>query len=797
MARTNQTRAIFINSTIEVARNYEFDGLDLDWEFPANDQEMFDFALLLEEWQQALDDDARTSAKPRLLLTSAVYYSSRFTTYGDPRSYPAQAINSFLDWINPMCYDYHGAWENFTGPNSALFATSNLSTSHGIGSWIEAGVPPEKLIMGLPLYGRTWKLKDPNINGIGAEAVGPGPGNGTLSYSQILEFNSENKGTVHFDGESVSYYSVAGDAWIAYDDTMSVDRKIQFARSQGLGGYFFWALGQDKDWTITKLVTTTSQAIAALKMLRENKNKFDLVISDVHMPDMDGFKLLELVGLEMDLPVIMLSANSDPKLVMKGISHGACDYLLKPVRMEELKNIWQHVIRRRKFNNKDRNHFDNQDKLHHGSSEATADQKLNKKRKDQNEDEDEDRDDNEHENEDPTTQKKPRVVWSVELHRKFVAAVNQLGIDKAVPKKILDLMNVEKLTRENVASHLQKYRLYLKRISTVANQQANMVAALGSTDSSYLQMGSVNGLGFPNLAGTGQFHNAAFRSLPPSGMLGHLTNCQSQFQSIVHTGNDGNVLQGMLMSLEVDQIQPNKGVTYIRELPTDVNNTTTFSVSNGFQDAKIMASSSNSAFLGVSNKPLMLEGSVQEVQDGRQFGKQSSLTVASLDSGFSSNFLDHGRCNDSWSSAVQSTGDQSNSFGLNDCFKQATLLPSNIRDSMSTMALQSGNNPSQVSSISTVPIHLQDSKADLQCQIASIRSNTRQIINNAPQGWDDQSQRRDATYHSNAECSSINSVILIMALGVLWARVWTQIMQFSIEPRASIQQGNQILWIHF
>ena len=51
-------------------------------------------------------------------------------------------------------------------------------------------------------------------------------------------------------------------------------------------------------------VTTTSQAVTALKLLRENKNRFDLVISDVHMPDMDGFKLLELVGLEMDLPVI-------------------------------------------------------------------------------------------------------------------------------------------------------------------------------------------------------------------------------------------------------------------------------------------------------------------------------------------------------------------------------------------------------------------------------------------------------------------------------------------------------------
>jgi two-component response regulator ARR-B family len=51
-------------------------------------------------------------------------------------------------------------------------------------------------------------------------------------------------------------------------------------------------------------VTTCPQATRALTMLRENRHGFDVIISDVHMPDMDGFRLLELVGLEMDLPVI-------------------------------------------------------------------------------------------------------------------------------------------------------------------------------------------------------------------------------------------------------------------------------------------------------------------------------------------------------------------------------------------------------------------------------------------------------------------------------------------------------------
>ncbi|XLU79234.1 hypothetical protein S245_002655 [Arachis hypogaea] len=178
-------------------------------------------------------------------------------------------------------------------------------------------------------------------------------------------------------------------------------------------------------------ITKCNTAEKALTLLRKNKNGFDIVISDVHMPDMDGFKLLEHIGLEMDLPVIMMSADDGKNVVMKGVTHGACDYLIKPVRIEALKNIWQHVVRKRKNEWRDTEQSgsaeegDRQQKASddadYSSSANESNWRNSKKRRDE-EEEAEERDDT-------STLKKPRVVWSVELHQQFVAAVDQLGID--------------------------------------------------------------------------------------------------------------------------------------------------------------------------------------------------------------------------------------------------------------------------------------------------------------------------------------------------------------------------------
>nr|XP_043609482.1 two-component response regulator ARR2-like isoform X2 [Erigeron canadensis] len=275
-------------------------------------------------------------------------------------------------------------------------------------------------------------------------------------------------------------------------------------------------------------VTRCNRAEIALRHLRENKNGFDVVISDVHMPDMDGFKLLEHIGLEMDLPVIMMSADDSKSVVMKGVTHGACDYLIKPVRIEALRNIWQHVVRKRKHEWKDIEQSASADEQKppeepdYSSSANEGHNWKNSKRRKDDDDETDERDDS-------SSLKKPRVVWSVELHQQFVAAVNQLGIDKAVPKKILELMNVPGLTRENVASHLQKYRLYLRRLSGSQHPGGMATGFMGSSDAGYGSMSSLNGIDLQALAASGQLGQLPPQSLATlqAAALGRSNNSKS------------------------------------------------------------------------------------------------------------------------------------------------------------------------------------------------------------------------------------------------------------------------------
>ncbi|XP_061354020.1 two-component response regulator ORR22-like [Gastrolobium bilobum] len=241
-------------------------------------------------------------------------------------------------------------------------------------------------------------------------------------------------------------------------------------------------------------VTTSTDATTVLRMLRENK--FDLVISELHMPEIEGLKLLKLMQ-PMDIPVILFSIDYDRKLAMEAVTLGACDYLQKPIRMEELQNIWQHLG---------------------------------------------------HNKEHQAIQKKHRVIWTEELHQSFLAAVNQLGgVDKAVTKQILQVMKVEELTRANVASHLQKYRKSLNKISSKPTQQVNNVSAFRSSSPG----GMIRRLDTP--AVVPELPSSATLQLDHAQNLNNSTNDQRNFQSALVYDNQNSLL-GLPMFGELDQL---------------------------------------------------------------------------------------------------------------------------------------------------------------------------------------------------------------------------------------------------
>ncbi|KAM7496513.1 hypothetical protein LguiA_020927 [Lonicera macranthoides] len=109
--------------------------------------------------------------------------------------------------------------------------------------------------------------------------------------------------------------------------------------------------------------------------------------------------------------------------------------------------------------------------------------------------------------------KRPRLVWTPQLHKRFVDVVAHLGIKNAVPKTIMQLMNVEGLTRENVASHLQKYRLYLKRMEGCSDEAPSASDHLFASTPVPQSLHESGGNGYGN--GNGHGHVSAPMPYPP------------------------------------------------------------------------------------------------------------------------------------------------------------------------------------------------------------------------------------------------------------------------------------------
>ncbi|MFO5475298.1 MAG: glycosyl hydrolase family 18 protein, partial [Dolichospermum sp.] len=234
-----------------------FDGLDIDWEYPQANEDN-NYIQLLAQLRTQINQASQNDGKQYLLTTAlsgSPYHLSASDYGGNPYDFSPQdlkATSDYVDFINVMSYDYHGPWENTTNHQSALYKSTNdntynaakVNTNWAIQHYLSAGVPATDIVLGIPLYGRTWTgVNAGSNNGLFQQ----GTGSSELTYRELYNLLGTNGYQSFWDNSAkVPYiYSSQTKVFSTYENNQSILGKTDYVKQQGLGGAFFWEITQD------------------------------------------------------------------------------------------------------------------------------------------------------------------------------------------------------------------------------------------------------------------------------------------------------------------------------------------------------------------------------------------------------------------------------------------------------------------------------------------------------------------------------------------------------------------------
>lgn len=163
-------------------------------------------------------------------------------------SYDIPAIFANTDFVNLMAYDLHGSWESITGIHAALYSGPLDPTDANVDASVQLllgyGIDRSKLILGIPAYGNSFQLQNPNNNNVGA----PASGYGSMKYSEICQRIRQGSLDYRWEESQMVPYAFSGYEWVGYDDRRSVVEKAHYINRHNLGGAMFWSL-DDEDYT--------------------------------------------------------------------------------------------------------------------------------------------------------------------------------------------------------------------------------------------------------------------------------------------------------------------------------------------------------------------------------------------------------------------------------------------------------------------------------------------------------------------------------------------------------------------
>lgn len=248
-------RQKFASSAVRVVTELPFDGVDLDWEYPCYSEadiascpeDKQNFTLLLKTIREALDVAGEAAGK-RYLLTIAAGADQYYIDGTE-----MDQVQQYLDFIQLMTYDMRGGFQILTGHHTNLYNSTGdlfrISTEASVNLFINAGVPREKIVIGLAFYSRMWK-QVPNKNNGFLQMAGTTGGYGPEYTELVASYIDKNGFARHWDHEAKASYLFNGDTFISYDDEESIAHKCEFVKREKLAGAMFWEYSCDKTHTL-------------------------------------------------------------------------------------------------------------------------------------------------------------------------------------------------------------------------------------------------------------------------------------------------------------------------------------------------------------------------------------------------------------------------------------------------------------------------------------------------------------------------------------------------------------------
>ncbi|KAF1933954.1 glycoside hydrolase family 18 protein [Didymella exigua CBS 183.55] len=269
-ASTPQGRARFANSAVDIMMNLGFDGLDIDWEYPQNDAQANDLVLLLAEIRKALDAYATEH-------TPGVHYLLTVASPAGPQNYNKlhlAEMDAYLDFWNLMAYDYAGSWDATAGhqanwsPDATNRSCTPFSTALALHDYTSAGVAAHKIVVGVPLYGRSFA----NTAGPGTPYSGLGEGSWEQGVYDYKALPADGGGVFHDQTVGASWsYDEERRLMVSYDTPAMVRVKANHIREKGLGGAMYWESSGDRKGE-GSLISTFVQGVGGVAALDQSHN---------------------------------------------------------------------------------------------------------------------------------------------------------------------------------------------------------------------------------------------------------------------------------------------------------------------------------------------------------------------------------------------------------------------------------------------------------------------------------------------------------------------------------------------